>query len=356
MPVMMYALDADGILIAWNRECERVTGFDADRIVGKPEGFDLLFPDPAYRAEIRRTIFAHADFRDWEARVACADGSVRTVSWFNISGTFPVPGWASWGMGVDVSDRAKARESLEEALVRERELSELKSSFVAMASHEFRTPLTSIQASVDLLRRYGERMSEEQKMENLHGISREIVTVTDLLEDVLTLGRADAGKLEFRPRSMDLRALCIDQLEKIKLIARPDHGFVFDCVGNCASVFVDEQLVLHILTNMLSNAVKYSPAGGQITLTLRCSDTDIVLSVGDRGIGIPKGGREHLFDAFHRFSNVGTISGTGLGLAIMKRAAERHGGSVSLESEEGVGTTVTAHLPIIESASRRYPK
>lgn len=347
MPVMMYALDADGNIIVWNRECERVTGFDAEEIVGKAGGFDPLFPDPGYRDEVRHTIFAHEDFRDWEARVRCADGSDKTVSWFNISGSFPVPGWASWGMGVDVSDRARVRESLEQALGRERELSELKTSFVAMASHEFRTPLTSIQASVDLLRRYSARMSEEQKLENLRGISREIATVTALLEDILTLGRADAGRIEFRPAALDLRALCLDQIEKARLIAKPEHEFKFDWAGNCASVFADEQLVLHILTNMLSNAVKYSPRGGLIMVTLRCGERDFRLSVRDHGIGIPDEGREHLFDAFHRFANVGAISGTGLGLAIMRRAAERHGGTVSVDSEEGVGTTVTAVLPIV---------
>ena len=199
---------------------------------------------------VRHTIFAHEDFRDWEARVSCADGTVKTVSWFNISGSFPVPGWASWGMGVDVSDRARGRESLEQALARERELSDLKSRFVAMASHEFRTPLTSIQASVDLLRRYNARMSEEQKLENLRGISREIVTVTALLEDILTLGRADAGRTEFRPVALDLRTLCLDQIEKARLVAKLEHQFRFDWAGNCASVFADEQLVLHILTNI----------------------------------------------------------------------------------------------------------
>ncbi len=347
MPVMMYALDADGSIIVWNRECERVTGFDAEQIVGRLDAFDHLFPDPVYRDEMRRTIFAHEDFRDWEARVACADGSVRTVSWFNISGSFPIPGWASWGMGVDVSDRARGRESLEQALARERELSELKSRFVAMASHEFRTPLTSIQASVDLLRHYGARMSDEQKLENLRGISREIVAVTALLEDILTLGKADAGRTEFHPVVLDLRALCLDQIEKARLIAKPEHEFKFDWAGNCAAVFADEQLLLHILTNALSNAVKYSPNGGLIVLTLRCGEHDLRLSVSDRGIGIPAEGRERIFDAFHRFANVGTISGTGLGLAIMKRAAERHGGMVGIESEEGVGTTVIAVLPVV---------
>ncbi|MGD9539169.1 MAG: ATP-binding protein [Alphaproteobacteria bacterium] len=346
MPVMMYALDRAGNIIVWNRECERITGFHAEQIVDKSEGFALLFPDPHHRQQMRHTVFAHADFRDWEGRVACADGSVKTISWFNISGSFPVPGWDSWGMGVDVSDRARARESLEEALDRERELNELKSRFVAMASHEFRTPLTSIQASVDMLRRYGERMSEEQKTENLEGIRREIGNLTRLLEGILTLERSDAGRMEFRPTLIDLRLICVDQVEKAKLSALPTHEFRLDIAGNCGALHLDEQLVLHLLTNMLSNAVKYSPEGGLITLALRGTEQEVRISVSDQGIGIPRAGREHLFDAFHRFRNVGAISGTGLGLAIMKRAAERHGGTIYVESEEGVGTTISVVLPI----------
>ncbi len=345
MPVMMYALDHEGHIIAWNRECERVTGFAAARIVGQAKGFSFLFPEAPYRDEVRRSIFSHEDFRDWEAGVTCADGTVKTVSWFNISGSFPVPGWGSWGIGVDVSDRTRARESLEQALVHERELGELKSRFVAMASHEFRTPLTSIQASVDLIRRYGERMSEEQKFENFRSINREIATVTALLEDILTLGRAEAGQVGFHPAAIDLQALCLDQLERAKLVAKSNHEFKFDWVGQCEAVFADEQLVRHILTNMLSNAIKYSPKGGLIAVNLICGERDFRLSVSDRGIGIPAEGRELLFDAFHRFANVGTISGTGLGFAIMHRAAERHGGTISVESVEGVGTTVTALLP-----------
>jgi signal transduction histidine kinase len=248
-------------------------------------------------------------------------------------------------MGVDVSDRARARESLEEALDRERELNELKSRFVAMASHEFRTPLTSIQASVDMLRRYGGRMSEEQKAENLEGIRREIANLTKLLEGILTLGRADAGRMELRPTPIDLRLICIDQIEKAKLSARPKHEFWLDISGNSGAVYLDEQLVLHLVTNMLSNAVKYSPDGGLITLTLRVTEDAVRISVSDQGIGIPEAGRERLFDAFHRFKNVGAISGTGLGLAIMKRAAERHGGTIEIESREGAGTTVSVVLP-----------
>jgi PAS domain S-box-containing protein len=345
MPVMMYAVDGNGNFIVWNRECHQVTGYAPEAIVGNPDGLSLLYPDDGYREKIRRSILAHSDYRDWESQIECADGSVRTISWFNISRSFAVPGWAGWGMGVDITERARARERLEEALAKERELGELKSRFIAMASHEFRTPLTTIQASVDLLRRYSDRMSEAQKQDNLVSIRREIVTLTELLDGILTIGRAEAGRLDFEPRGLDLRSLAIDLIEKAKLTARPDHSFVFNCVGSCGAVIADEQLIRHMLSNLLSNAVKYSPKGGPITIHLQCDGHQIALSVADKGIGIPATGREYVFEAFHRFDNVGAISGTGLGLAIVKRAVERHNGQIAVDSQTGVGTTFRIALP-----------
>jgi PAS domain S-box-containing protein len=163
MPVMMFALDEKGNTIVWNRECERITGFSAEEIVGNPKGLNVLYPDDKSRAEIREALLAHSDCRDWEWDIACSDGGEKAISWFNISSMYPVPGWATWQMGFDVSDRKRARLELEEALAKEKELGELKSRFVAMASREFRTPLTTIQASVDLMEHYGDRMTDEKK-------------------------------------------------------------------------------------------------------------------------------------------------------------------------------------------------
>ena len=126
MPVMMFALDEKGNTIVWNRECERITGFSAEEIVGNPKGLDLLYPDEKSRNDLRDALLELSDYRDWEWEIACSDGSVKTISWFNISSMYPVPGWAAWQMGFDVSDRKRTRIELEEALKKERELGELK--------------------------------------------------------------------------------------------------------------------------------------------------------------------------------------------------------------------------------------
>jgi signal transduction histidine kinase len=259
---------------------------------------------------------------------------------------YPVPGWAAWQMGFDVSDRRRSRLELEEALVKEKELGELKSRFVAMASHEFRTPLTTIQASVDLLEHYSERIDEENKVRYLQEIAREVANITELLDGILTIGQAESGRLEFRPITMDLHHLCADLIEKAKLGASPEHVLMLDWQGARGDVVLDEQLVRHMLSNLLSNAVKYSPDGGLVRLTVKRDAHQVSMVVSDNGIGIPEQGRERIFEAFHRFPNVGAISGSGLGMAILKRAVERHGGDIRFESKEGEGTVWRAFLPL----------
>ncbi len=346
MPVMMFALDEKGNTIVWNRECERITGFSAEQIVGNPKGLDMLYPDEKSRKDIRDALLEHSDYRDWEWDITCSNGSAKTISWFNISSMYPVPGWAAWQMGFDVSDRKRTRVELEEALKKERELGELKSRFVAMASHEFRTPLTTIQASVDLLEHYGDRMRDEKKVTYLREIAREVTNITGLLDDILTIGRAEAGRLELKPAPFDLHRLCAEMVEMARLNSKPGHELKFDWLGALGPVVLDEQLVRHMLSNMLSNAVKYSPGGGLVHLGVVRDNEELIFSVTDEGIGIPQAERDRIYEAFHRFPNVGAISGSGLGLAILQRAVERHGGQVDFESIENEGTTWRIVLPL----------
>jgi PAS domain S-box-containing protein len=354
MPVMMFALDEKGNTIVWNRECERITGFSAEQIVGNPKGLNMLYPDEKSRQDLRDALLEHSDYRDWEWEITCSDGSAKTISWFNISSMYPVPGWAAWQMGFDVSDRKRTRLELEEALKKERELGELKSRFVAMASHEFRTPLTTIRASVDLLEHYGDRMQDEKKSSYLQEIAREVTNITGLLDDILTIGRAEAGRLELKPTPCDLHRLCAEMIEMSKPNAKPGHHFKFDWKGQLDPVNLDEQLVRHMVSNMLSNAVKYSPEGGLIHIAVVRDPEEISIAVTDEGIGIPESERDRIYEAFHRFPNVGAISGTGLGLAILKRAVERHGGRVEFESTVGEGTTWSVTLPLTSSPESEF--
>jgi PAS domain S-box-containing protein len=239
-----------------------------------------------------------------------------------------------------------ARAELERALAQERELGELKSRFVTMVSHEFRTPLGIIMSAVELVRHYSDRLPGEEKERLLLEIQTSTKHMGDLMEQVLLLGRAEAGKLGCLVKTLDLAALAKRVIEQTGSVTDEKCPIVLEVEDDLSGVRLDEALLRHILCNLLGNAVKYSPAGTEVTLRLRRRESEAVLEVIDRGIGIPEKDLNRLFEAFHRCSNVGEIPGTGLGLVIVKRCAEAHGGRVEVVSEPGRGTTFTVLLPL----------
>jgi len=245
----------------------------------------------------------------------------------------------------DITERKRAEEELRRALEKERELSELKTRFVSMASHEFRTPLTTIVSSTEILEHYFDRLQPAQREKHFRHIEIASRHMTHLLDDVLLLGRVEAEQLPFKPVRFNLAALAAEVLEQVQLSAPP--GIVFEVAldGACRDRLFDEQLMRHILTNLLSNAVKYSLKGGTVRFAVTCDAQSITIRVQDEGIGIPEKDLERLYEPFHRASNVDTIQGTGLGLVITKHAVDLHGGTIVCESTVGVGTTFTVRIP-----------
>jgi signal transduction histidine kinase len=232
------------------------------------------------------------------------------------------------------------------ALEKEKELSELKSRFISMTSHEFRIPLTIILSSAELLEHYSHRWSEEKKQMHLWRIQTSVMHMTQLLSDVLTIGKTEAGSLKFEPMPMDLVGLCRNIVEEMQINVQQEYRLTFVTLGECSNAQMDEKLLRHILTNLLSNAIKFSPEGDVTQFDLICNQETAVFRIQDSGIGIPKQDQEQLFKTFHRASNVGTIAGTGLGLAIVKRCVDLHRGQIAVESEVGVGSTFTVTLPL----------
>jgi len=243
------------------------------------------------------------------------------------------------------TELAKANVEMQKALETEKELSELKSRFVTMASHEFRTPLTTILSSAALLEKYNHKLAEEKKINHLQRIQAAVQHMTRLLNDVLLIGKAEAGKLEFQPTPLDLVKFCYELVEELQ-ISTSTHKIAFHTQNECTTACMDEKLLRHIFSNLLSNAIKYSPQGGSVNFDLVCQQEEVIFHVQDRGIGIPIADQAQLFNSFHRASNVGTISGTGLGLAIVKKSVDLHGGKLTVKSEVGAGTTFTVTLPL----------
>ena len=246
----------------------------------------------------------------------------------------------------DITERKRAEEDIRKALEKEKELSELKSRFVSMVSHEFRTPLTTILSSTELLEYYGHKSTEKEKLDLFKQIRTAIQRTTQLLEDILSINTAEAGNLEFKPASLELEKFCCDLIKELQFNAGNKHVISLVSQGQCTNACMDEKLLRHIFTNLLSNAVKYSPQGGTIRFEVTCQQEEAIFQVKDEGIGIPLEEQQRLFEPFHRAKNVGNIPGTGLGLSIVKRLVDLQEGNIVVTSRVGVGTTFTVTLPL----------
>ncbi len=255
------------------------------------------------------------------------------------------------GSVTDVTEHKKAQEELQAAallrleLQKEKELIQLKERFISVVSHEFRTPLSVIMSSTELVHDFYERMTREQQMTHLETVLTQAQFMISLLDDVLTVNKAQSGKLEFNPAPLDLKAFCQTTLERIQVIDKDKHTFVLNWDGDFSDVRLDVKLLQHILVNLLSNATKYSPDGGEVRFEIQRQNGEIVFRVSDQGIGIPEGSMSRLFEPFHRANNTGEISGTGLGLAIVKESVDIHQGTITCESKVSAGTTFTVRLP-----------
>lgn len=254
-------------------------------------------------------------------------------------------------MAMDITQRKRAEEELMKTLEREKELSRLKSNFVSMVSHEFRTPLGIIQSSAELLGDFHDKMPAVEREEQLKSITRNTRRMAGMMEDVLVLSRLDAGKLEFQPTALDLNGFCRRVVDEV-LSATSRRCFIDLSLGTALpEAKADEGLLGHIFTNLLSNAVKYSEAGEAVHFAVARDGRDVVCTVQDHGIGISEADQQQMFNAFHRGSNVGNRPGTGLGLLLVKRCTELHGGQVRVESKVGGGTTVTVKLAVFSKAT-----
>lgn len=249
-------------------------------------------------------------------------------------------------VGLDITARKRAEQDTIRALEAERELNELKSRFVSLVSHEFRTPLGITMSAVELLRNYRDRLSSDKWSELLGDIYGSTLRMSELMEQVLLLGKVEAGKIRFNPAAVDLESLAGKLADEARSSTQNRCPIQVQVSPGTEGAMADESLLRHILSNLLSNAIKYSPEGSPVGLQIRREDNWAVFSVEDRGIGIPEGDRERLFEAFHRGSNVGQISGTGLGLMIVRRCVDLHQGSITVDSGLGTGSTFTLKLPL----------
>lgn len=234
---------------------------------------------------------------------------------------------------------------LSEALDKEKQLNEIKSRFVSMASHEFRTPLSTVLSSASLLSKYTKEEEQEQRNRHIGKIKNSVKHLNDILEDFLSLGKLDEGKVAAHLSVFDLKEFIEDTCDELKGLLKPGQEIVHDHAA-AAVVRSDKKLLRNILFNLISNAIKFSREGARIGLRSDLTGNGFSICVKDNGIGISETDQEHLFSSFFRAANATNIQGTGLGLHLVKRYADLLGGIINLQSQLDEGTSVTIFIPV----------
>jgi len=243
------------------------------------------------------------------------------------------------------TEHEKAEEATRQILIKEKELAELKSNFVSMISHEFRTPLTTILSYTQILQNYRDKLTDEDQDKYLKNIEVAVARMTSMLNDVLFIGKSNSGALTVTMKVLNLFEFCKNVIDELMQIDESKHSIVFNFDVQDSTIFTDEKLLRQILLNLLTNAFKFSPENEVVELTISKLNSTVIIEVKDKGIGIPKNYIGTLFESFRRAENVGNISGTGLGLSIVKQSVDLLGGKITVESIENKGSTFKIELP-----------
>jgi PAS domain S-box-containing protein len=335
----------DGTITFANRAYCHAFGREADALIGV-NLLDLMSGCTTTRDYIQRLLDAPR-VRTCETPVP-TNGKTVWYRWtdtpiYDPDGQFI----AVQSVGIDVTEQKNVEIELQRMLERERDLNDLKSRFVTNTSHEFRTPLTIIQTSSETLRDYYDRMDAAQRQKRLTKISQQVLHMTTLLDDMLTIERLERADMKAELEPFDIVDFFQNLIEASSQLY-PNHTFIRDLPEHHMAVNADKKLLRQIVTNVVSNAAKYSASGTSIRIVVQRQDSRVLFTIVDHGIGIPPDDLPRIFELFHRGRNVSTRPGTGVGLAITKRAVELHRGQIHVVSQLGEGTQVSVLLPIIE--------
>ncbi len=336
----------DGRYVEVNDALLRWTGLKKSELLGRNSVETGLWASSDERARFFAALEARRSLRDVECQFRRQDGAhtmLVSADVIEINGEPHV-----LGFGLDITQLKRAQVELEKALQQERDLNKLKSDFVSVVSHEFRTPLEVIMSSADNLERYHDRLQPEKRRQLLQTINKSVGRMAGMMEEVLVLGRAESGRMDFVPVSFDLHSFCQRVGDEVASVTARRCPIQVRFGQIPATANGDENILRHILSNLLVNAVKYSAEGKPVTLSLSRKGAEAILKVEDKGVGIPAADQQGLFQAFHRGSNVQHIPGTGLGLVVVQRCVTLHGGTIRCDSSEGQGTTFTVKLPLFK--------
>jgi PAS domain S-box-containing protein len=340
--------DLNGIVREANWASSVLLGVPQEFLVGKPLVNYVIDAD---RKKVRLKLSELASLRrltDWEIQmqprnrgsfpVAIAISTIR-----DSKGEITDLRWIIR----DVTRLKQAEVAIRDQLAAEKQLSELKSRIIQTISHEFRTPLTVVRTSIEILEHYGDQLDLAKKENYFRRMKAAIQYTTRLFEGVLLLDEVESNRLEIQPSLVQLEQFCQELIDEVQLTSAIAHTIHFVCEGEQRSTSFDQNLLKQVFGNLLSNAVNYSSDSSNIYVRLTHEENQVIFQVQDEGVGIPAEELPHLFEPFYKIGNGTNGSGAGLGLAIAKRIVDLHGGTIDLHSEINVGTTVTVTLPLI---------
>jgi PAS domain S-box-containing protein len=353
--LMTIARLSDGKFVEANGAFVRWFGLDREGILGHDSWELGLWLNLDARTKFWTDLRRDGSLREVECQFRTRRGTVHTVL---VSADIIEVNREPHVLGffLDVTERKRVEAELLQTLAREKALGQLRSNFVSMVSHEFRTPLGIIQSSAEILEDYLDQLEPAEREDHLQSIRNNTRRMAATMEEVLLMGSFDAGRIEFGPAALELRTFVQCLADEVLSATGRRCPIELSLSGMPAEIQGDERLLRHIFTNLLTNAVKYSHAGRTVRFEIARVGTEMVCAIVDQGIGIPEADREWLFNAFHRGQNVNDRPGTGLGLVIVKRCVDLHRGKINVESKLGEGTAVTVRLPIFceeSSAARR---
>ena len=336
--------------VFFSKQWKLMLGYSVAEIGNSLEDWETrVHPDDKEKcyADLNRHLNCETEIYENEHRMLCKDGSFK---WILDRGK--IIEWAPdgkpqriIGTHTDISTAKQLEDSLKAAIAKEKELNEIKSRFVSMASHEFKTQLASIMLSCELLISYGNKMDELKSRSKLNNIKDQVVHLSSVVQEVMQLSKIQEGKLSIDLKEVDFLALTQDTLLNLNLMLPLSNAVQFSSQFTTLIMNLDNRMMVQVLNNLISNAIKYSGEKPAIQLKLYEHNHEILLSVEDNGIGIAEKDQKYLFQPFFRAGNVDGIQGNGLGLNIVKESLRRHGGDISFVSSLGKGSKFIVHLP-----------
>ena len=343
----IFLIDPDGRVMSWNKGAQQIKGYTEAEIIGKPISVFYTEEDNRSGEPLHNLQKALKDgrYESFGLRKR-KDGSVFYADvvltpFYDEGGT--LKGFIK--ITRDITVQKKTEENMLKTLAREIELNEMKSRFVTLASHEFKTPLSVILSSVSLIEKYPETDMQDQRVRHIHRIKSNVNNLKQILNEFLSLEKLEGGIVKNHPVEANLQNLVGDMIRNMAESCRENQEIRLIFIGTPRPVQVDTHLLQNVLNNLLSNAIKYSPECSSVNCTIEYGSAEVEIHIIDQGIGIPPDEQNQLFQRFFRATNTSGISGTGLGLSIVKKYLDLMGGSIRMTSAPGIGSTFTVSFP-----------